>query len=76
MEYTDAKKISGIFLFADFEKAFDSIEWSSINKALGLFNFGASIRKLFSVLYNGGGTAVINAGYTTNYFKISTATRL
>ena len=28
MEYTDAKTISGIFLFVDFEKAFDSIEWS------------------------------------------------
>jgi len=26
MEYTDAKKISGIFLFVDFEKAFDRME--------------------------------------------------
>ena len=37
MEYTDAKKISGIFLFVDFEKAFDSIEWSFINNTLELF---------------------------------------
>ena len=75
MEYTDAKKISGIFLFVDFEKAFGSIEWSFINNTLELFNFGASLRKWFSVLYNGGETAVMNAGYMTNYFKISRGVR-
>ena len=31
------KKNSGIFLFVDFEKAFDSIEWSFINNTLELF---------------------------------------
>ena len=50
-------------------------EWSFINNALELFNFGASIRKWFSVFYNGGETAVMNAGYTTNYFKISRGVR-
>ena len=72
MEKTDAKKISGIFLFVDFEKAFDSIEW---NNTLELFNFGASIRKWISVLYNGGETAVMNAGYMTDYFQISRGVR-
>ena len=38
MEYTDMKKISGIFLFIDFEKAFDSIEWNFIKRSLELFN--------------------------------------
>ena len=71
MEYTDAKEISGIFFFVDFEKAFNSIEWSFINNTLELFNFGASIRKCFSVLYNGGETTVINAGYMTDNFQIS-----
>ena len=31
MEYTDMKKLPGIFLFVDFEKAFDTIEWSFIS---------------------------------------------
>jgi len=75
MEYIDAKKISGIFLFVDFEKAFDSIEWSFVNTKLNFFNFGASIRKWFSELYNGGETAVMNAGYMSNYFKISRGVR-
>ena len=63
------------YFFVDFEKAFDSIEWSFINSTLHLFNFGASPRKWFSVLYNGGETAVTNAGYMTNYFKISRGMR-
>ena len=34
MEYTDSKKLPAIFLFVDFEKAFDTIEWSFISKTL------------------------------------------
>ena len=30
MEYLDAKKTSGLLLFIDFEKAFDSLEWDFI----------------------------------------------
>ena len=41
MEYTDAKKISG--LISDFEKAFDSVEWKFIMNSLELFNFGPPI---------------------------------
>ena len=40
MEYTDVKEISGIFLFIDFEKAFDSIEWNFIKRSLELVNLG------------------------------------
>ena len=71
MEYTDVKKISGILLFIDFEKAFNSVEWIFIMNSLELFNFGPSIRKWFSILYNNVETAVMNAGYLTNYFQVS-----
>ena len=30
----------GLLLFVDFEKAFDSIEWSFIEKTLKYYNFG------------------------------------
>ena len=30
MELSDTKKSQGIFLFVDFEKAFDTLEWSFI----------------------------------------------
>ena len=75
MEYTDVKKISGILLFIDFEKAFDSVEWKFIMNSLELFNFGPSIRKWFSILYNNVETAVMNAGYMTNYFQVSRGVR-
>ena len=61
MEYTrtDVRKISGILLFSDFQKAFDSVEWKFIMNSLELFNFGPSIRKWFSILYNNAETAVM-----------------
>ena len=40
MEFSDSKKCQGIRLFVDFEKAFDTLEWSFISKTLEVFNFG------------------------------------
>ena len=45
MEYLDAKKTSGLLLFIDFEKAFHSLEWDFITKALNAFNFGPNVKK-------------------------------
>jgi len=39
MEFSDTKKFQGIFLFVDFEKAFNTLEWSFILKTLEAFNF-------------------------------------
>ena len=39
------KKIPGILLFIDFEKAFDTIEWPFIQNVPIRFNFGYVIRK-------------------------------
>ena len=75
MEYTDVKKISGIFLFIDFEKAFDSIEWNFIKRSLELFNLGPFLTRWFSILYNNSEAAVINAGYMTDYFTVSRGVR-
>jgi len=43
MEYTEAKKLSGILLFIDFRKAFDTIEYNFIHKCIELYNFGPNI---------------------------------
>ena len=75
MEYTNFEKLPGIFLFVDFEKSFDSIEWNFISKALELFNFGPVVRKWFSLLYNDVESAVMNAGFLSNYFKVSRGVR-
>ena len=52
MEYTEEEKIPGLLLLIDFEKAFDSLSWSFIQKVTKFFNFGTSIRHWISVFYN------------------------
>ena len=39
-EYCENSNDDGIFLFLDFEKAFDSVEWNFLIKTLQKFNFG------------------------------------
>lgn len=71
MEFSDSKKIQGILLFVDFEKAFDTLEWSFILKTLEAFNFGDNFKKWVSVLYNNAQSSIMNGGFMTNYFEIS-----
>ena len=75
MEYLDAKKTSGLFLFVDFEKAFDTLEWNFTATTLEVFNFGPNFTRWFSVVYNNVQSAVMNGGFLTNYFNISRGVR-
>ena len=38
INYANIKQIPGLLLFIDFEKAFDSLEWSFIEKTLNYYN--------------------------------------
>ena len=71
MEFSESKNFQGILLFVDFEKAFDTLEWSFISKTLEVFNFGNKFKKWFTVLYNGVQSSVVNGGFMTNYFEIT-----
>ena len=42
-----------------------------ISKCIELYNFGPNIRKWISILYNNAESGVMNAGFMTNYFKVS-----
>ena len=75
MEYTDIKKLPGIFLFVDFEKAFDTIEWTFISNTLEVFKFGCNFQKWISVIYNNTQSAVMNGGRMTDYFEITRGVR-
>ena len=41
----------GILISVVFKKAFDSLEWSCIQRALKNFNFGDSLRKWIEIFY-------------------------
>ena len=75
MDYTDIEKLPGIFLFVDFEKAFDTVEWSFISKTFEVFKFGCNFKKWFSVIYNNIQSAVMNGGHMTEYFEITRGVR-
>ena len=45
IQYTANKNIPGLLLFLDFEKAFDTLEWSFTKKSLQHFGFGPSLSK-------------------------------
>ena len=48
MDLTDKKNISGLLIFIDFEKAFDSLEWNSgnfLHNCLDVFNFGPNFKR-------------------------------
>jgi hypothetical protein len=44
------EEIPGLLILLDFEKAFDSLEWSFISKSLEFFGFGESIIYWFQIL--------------------------
>ncbi len=49
---TDRNNQPGIEINVDFEKAFDSINWKSIERRLQYFNFGNNVIKYISTIYN------------------------
>lgn len=75
MHYLEENNKSGLLLLIDFEKAFDSIEWDFITKALQSFNFGNSFCKWFKILYSGAKSCVINNGHMSNFFDLERGCR-
>ena len=71
MEHTKSGSIPGILVSLDFRKAFDSLEWSFMMKALDIFNFGTSIKRWISTFYKKIESAAINNGFMTNWFRPS-----
>ena len=69
IQYAAKENIPGLLLFIDFEKAFDSLEWSFIVNSLHFFGFGPSIINWVKVLYCETESCVLNNGWSTNFFQ-------
>ena len=71
MDITLKRKIPGILISLDCQKAFDSLEWPFMQRVLELFNFGASINNWIKVFYTDIESAVMNNGFSTKWFQLS-----
>ena len=62
--------IPSLLLFIDFEKAFDSLEWSLINRTFQYFGFGPSLTNWIRSFYNNIEGCVLNNGWSSHFFKL------
>ena len=60
----------GIALFIDLEKAFDSLKWAFLSKALDVFQFGNDFKNWVRILYSNISSCTINYGYASSWFKL------
>ena len=69
MQLVDENNIPGLLLLIDFEKAFDSLSWSFMQKVLSSFNFGPSIIQWISTFYKNTQVAVNQGGNLSSFFN-------
>ena len=70
LSYTDIEKIPGLLLFIDFEKAFDTLEWTFIEKTLKYYNFGDSLTSWIKLFYTDISSSIQNNGWTSDFFSL------
>jgi len=74
-QHLDKLETGALAVSLDIEKAFDSLEWPFLQKALQMFGFGSNFTKWISTLSNNAYSSVINNGYLTNYFTLERSCR-
>ena len=75
VQYTQAKKLPGLSIHIDSEKAFDSLEWDYLNRYLQLSNFGPDLIRWVNTFYMNVQSCVINNGLCSLYFNIERGVR-
>lgn len=75
MQYVEDNSSPGLLLLIDFEKAFDSLSWSFIQKTLDFFNFGDSIKRWLHIFYNDIQSSVTQCGFLTDFFNVGRGCR-
>ena len=65
----------GIAIFLDFRKAFDTIEWEFLFKALKTFNFRSDFISWVQTFYGAVQSCVINNGHSSQMFNIERGVR-
>ena len=73
--YTERENIPGLLLMIDFEKAFDSVSWSFIEKSLAFFHFPPSIIRWFKIMYGGANSCISFNGQYSGWFGVQRGCR-
>ena len=64
-------KFPGYIVLVDFQKAFDTIEWSFLIECLKSYNFGSNFIKWIKIFYNNIQSCVGNNGFYSGYFNLT-----
>ena len=75
ISYTVAKNLPGLAIVLDFEKAFDSIEWNFLFKALDKLNFGPDFKNWLQTFYYNITSCVTNNGFASGFFNLEQGVR-
>ena len=75
IEHAMNRDISGVLVAIDFEKAFDSLNFSFLLRVLHAFNFGPSFIQWVRVFYNKVSSCVMNNCFTSGPFSLSRGVR-
>lgn len=59
---------TGLLLAMDYTKAFDTLRWSLIQKAMELFQFGEYLSRAVGILFEDVKTSIYNDGHSSGYF--------
>ena len=70
IDYAEKQNIPGLLLFVDFEKAFDTLEWTFVEKTLSFYNFGESIKSWIKLLYTDITSCIQNNGWSSDFFQL------
>ena len=70
IDYAEKQNIPGLLLFVDFEKAFDTLEWTFVGKTISFYNFGESIKSWIKLLYTDITSCIQNNGWSSDFFNL------
>ena len=75
IHYLQEKKMPGLLVSIDFEKAFDSIDWSFMMNVLKSFGFGNDLIQWISAFYKDIKSTVIVNGQISQHFQVERGCR-
>ena len=75
MHYLDDNNLPGLLLCIDFEKAFDSLDWTFMRKVFKAFGFGNSICRWIETFYAGIKSTVVVNGAPSPWFPVERGCR-